>query len=184
ITFEIGTDVDMAMVNVQNRLSLATPRLPADVTRSGITVRKQSPEFLQMVSFTSPNGTYDQLFLSNFISLNVNDVLSRVPGVSQVSIFGAQDYSIRIWLNPDKMVDLAITTEDVTAAIRDQNIQAAAGQVGQPPLAPDQQFQYTIQAKGRLSEVSEFQDIIIRAQADGSTVKMEDIARVELGSQT
>ncbi|SCX14729.1 efflux RND transporter permease subunit [Nitrosomonas eutropha] len=184
ITFEIGTDVDMAMVNVQNRLSLATPRLPEDVTRSGITVRKQSPEFLQMVSFTSPNGTYDQLFLSNFISLNVNDVLSRVPGVSQVSIFGAQDYSIRIWLNPDKMVDLAITTEDVTAAIRDQNIQAAAGQVGQPPLAPDQQFQYTIQAKGRLSEVSEFQDIIIRAQADGSTVKMEDIARVELGSQT
>ncbi len=184
ITFEIGTDPDMATVNVQNRLSLATPKLPEDVTRSGISVQKQSPEFLQIISFSSPGGTYDQLFLSNFISLNVKDVLSRVPGVSKVSIFGAQDYSIRIWLNPDRMVNLGITTEDVVAAIRDQNIQAAAGQVGQPPLASDQQFQYTIQAKGRLSDVSEFQDIIILAQADGSVVRMRDIARVELGSQT
>jgi multidrug efflux pump len=184
ITFEIGTDADMATVNVQNRLSLATPKLPVDVTRSGISVQKQSPEFLQIVSFSSPGGTYDQLFLSNFISLNVKDVLSRVPGVSKVSIFGAQDYSIRIWLNPDRMVNLGITTEDVVAAIRDQNLQAAAGQVGQPPLAPDQQFQYTIQAKGRLSDVTEFQDIIIRAQADGSTVQLKDVARVELGSQT
>ncbi len=184
ITFEIGTDADMATVNVQNRLSLATPKLPVDVTRSGISVQKQSSEFLQIVSFSSPGGTYDQLFLSNFISLNVKDVLSRVPGVSKVSIFGAQDYSIRIWLNPDRMVNLGITTEDVVAAIRDQNLQAAAGQIGQPPLASDQQFQYTIQAKGRLSEVSEFQDIIIRAQADGSVVQMKDIARVELDSQT
>nr|MCH9640001.1 efflux RND transporter permease subunit [Betaproteobacteria bacterium] len=184
ITFEIGTDADMATVNVQNRLSLATPKLPAEVNRSGISVQKQSAGFLQIVSFSSPGGTYDQLFLSNFISLNVKDVLSRVPGVSKVSIFGAQDYSIRIWLNPDRMVNLGITTEDVAAAIRDQNLQAAAGQVGQPPLASNQQFQYTIQAKGRLSEVTEFEDIIILAQADGSVVRMKDIARVELGSQT
>ncbi len=184
ITFEIGTNPDMATVNVQNRLSLATPKLPADVTRAGISVKKQSSEFLQIVSFSSPDGTYDQLFLSNYVSLNVKDVLARVPGVSKVDIFGAQDYSIRIWLDPDKMVNLGITTEDVAASIRDQNLQAAAGQVGQPPLESDQQFQYTIQAKGRLSDVSEFKDIIIRAQADGSVVRMSDVTRVELSSQS
>jgi hydrophobe/amphiphile efflux-1 (HAE1) family protein len=183
ITFDIGTNPDMATVNVQNRLSLATPKLPADVTRSGISVKKQSSEFLQIVSFSSPGGTYDQLFLSNYVSLNVKDVLARVPGVSKVDIFGAQDYSIRIWLDPDKMVNLGITTEDVAASIRDQNLQAAAGQIGQPPLDTAQQFQYTIQAKGRLSDVSEFKDIIIRAQADGSVVRMSDVARVELSSQ-
>ena len=184
ITFEIGTNPDMATVNVQNRLSLATPKLPADVTRSGISVKKQSSEFLQIVSFSSPGGTYDQLFLSNYVSLNVKDVLARVPGVSKVDIFGAQDYSIRIWLDPEKMVNLGVTTEDVASSIRDQNLQAAAGQIGQPPLASHQQFQYTIQAKGRLSDVSEFNDIIILAQEDGSVVRMKDIARVELSSQT
>ena len=183
ITFDIGTDPDMATVNVQNRLSLATPKLPADVTRSGISVQKQSSEFLLIVSFSSPGGTYDQLFLSNYVSLNVKDVLARVPGVSKVEIFGSQDYSIRIWLDPDRMNNLGITTEDVVSSIRDQNLQAAAGQVGQPPLASEQQFQYTIQAKGRLSDVSEFEEIIIRAQTDGAVVRMRDIARVELGSQ-
>ncbi len=184
ITFEIGTDGDMAAVNVQNRVSLATPKLPEDVTRSGVSVKKQSPEFLQIISFSSPNSTYDQLFLSNFISLNVKDVLSRVPGVSNVSIFGALDYSIRIWLNPDRMVNLGITSNEVVQAIKDQNLQAAAGIVGQAPSAQDQQFQYTIQAKGRLIDVSEFEDIIILAQEDGSVVRMSDIARVELSSQT
>ncbi len=184
ITFDIGTDPDLAAINVQNRVSLATPKLPAEVTRSGVSVKKQAPEFLQIVSFASPKGTYDQLFLSNFVTLNIIDVLSRVPGVSKVSIFGALDYSIRIWLNPDRMVNLGITTEDVAAAIRDQNLQAAAGQVGQAPSSPDQQFQYTIKAKGRLNEVSEFENIIIRAQADGAVVRMRDIARIELSSQT
>ncbi|GJL79316.1 MAG: transporter [Nitrospinaceae bacterium] len=184
ITFEIGTDPDMAAVNVQNRLSLATPKLPEEVNRSGVSVRKRSPEFLQIIAFSSPNGTYDQLFLSNFITINIKDVLSRVPGVSDVAIFGALDYSIRMWLDPDKMVNLGVTTNDVVAAIRDQNLQAAAGQVGQAPSAPDQQFQYTIQAKGRLSNVSEFEDIIVLAQADGSVVRIRDLARVELSSQT
>ncbi len=184
ITFEIGTNADMAAVNVQNRVSLATPTLPEEVNRSGISVQKQSPEFLQIVAFSSPNGTYDQLFLSNFITINIKDVLARVPGVSKVAIFGALDYSIRIWLNPDQMVNLGITTNDVVASIRDQNLQAAAGQVGRSPSAPDQQFQYTIQAKGRLSDVSEFENIIIRAQSDGSVVRLRDIARVELSSQT
>lgn len=184
ITFEIGTDADMAAVNVQNRISLATPKLPEDVTRSGVSVKKQAPEFLQIISFSSPNSTYDQLFLSNFISLNVKDVLARVPGVSNVSIFGALDYSIRIWLNPDRMVNLGITSNEVVQAIKDQNLQAAAGIVGQAPSAQDQQFQYTIQAKGRLTDVSEFEDIIILAQKDGSVVRMSDIARVELSSQT
>lgn len=184
ITFEIGTDADMAAVNVQNRISLATPKLPEDVTRSGVSVKKQAPEFLQIISFSSPNSTYDQLFLSNFISLNVKDVLARVPGVSNVTIFGALDYSIRIWLNPDRMVNLGITSNDVVQAIKDQNLQAAAGIVGQAPSPQDQQFQYTIQAKGRLTDVAEFEDIIILAQEDGSVVRMSDIARVELSSQT
>lgn len=184
ITFEIGTDPDMAAVNVQNRISLATPTLPEEVNRSGVSVKKQSPEFLQIIAFSSPKETYDQLFLSNFISINIKDVLSRVPGVSDVIIFGALDYSIRIWLDPDQMMNLGITTNDVVAAIRDQNIQAAAGQVGQAPSTPDQQFQYTIQAKGRLSDPSEFENIIILAQTDGSVVRMKDIARVELSSQT
>ena len=184
ITFEIGTDADLAAINVQNRVSLASPKLPDEVNRSGISVKKQSPEFLQIIAFSSPKGTYDQLFLSNFITINIKDVLSRVPGVSDVVIFGALDYSIRIWLNPDQMVNLGITTNDVVGSIRDQNLQAAAGQVGRSPSAPDQQFQYTIQAKGRLSDVSEFENIIIRAQADGSVVRLRDIARVELSSQT
>jgi hydrophobe/amphiphile efflux-1 (HAE1) family protein len=184
ITFEIGTDPNMAAVNVQNRVSLATPKLPVEVTRSGVSVQKQSPEFLQIISFSSPGGTYDQLFLSNFITLNIKDVLSRVPGVSNVSIFGALDYSIRIWLNPDRMVNLGITSNDVVQAIQDQNLQAATGIIGQAPSAPDQQFQYTVQAKGRLTDVSEFEDIIIRAKSDGSVVRMSDIARVELSSQT
>ncbi len=184
VTFDIGTDPDLAAINVQNRVSLATPKLPEEVTRSGVSVQKQSPEFLQIISFSSPKGTYDQLFLSNFITINVKDVLSRVPGVSKVSIFGALDYSIRIWLNPDRMVNLGLTTNDVVSAIRDQNLQAAAGQVGQAPSSPDQQFQYTIQAKGRLNDVSEFEEIIIRAQSDGSVVRMRDIARIELSSQT
>ena len=184
ITFDIGTDPDMAAVNVQNRVSLATPKLPEEVTRSGVSVQKLSPEFLQIIAFSSPKGTYDQLFLSNFITINIKDVLSRIPGVSKVAIFGALDYSIRIWLYPDRMVNLGITTNDVVSAIRDQNLQAAAGKVGQAPSSPDQQFQYTIQAKGRLTDVSEFEGIIIRAQEDGSVVRLRDIARLELGSQT
>ncbi|MCF8719892.1 efflux RND transporter permease subunit [Nitrospina gracilis] len=184
ITFEIGTDPDMATVNVQNRVSLATPVLPEEVQRSGITVRKRSLDFLQIVAFSSPERTYDQLFLSNFISINIKDVLARVPGVSEVIIFGALNYSIRIWMDPDKMMNLGVTTSDVTRAIRDQNIQAAAGQVGQIPAPQDQQFQYTIQAKGRLSDVSEFEDIIILAKPDGSVVRVKDIARVEMSSQT
>ncbi|CAI2717573.1 efflux RND transporter permease subunit [Nitrospina watsonii] len=184
VTFEIGTDPDMAAVNVQNRVSLATPVLPEEVRRSGISVQKQSPEFLQIVAFSSPQGTYDQLFLSNFITINIKDVLARVPGVSDVTIFGALNYSIRVWLDPDQMVNLGVTTNDVALAIRDQNLQAAAGQVGQAPSSKTQQFQYTIQAKGRLTDVSEFEDIIILAKPDGSVVRMKDIARVELSSQT
>ncbi len=184
ITFEVGIDPDMAAVNVQNRVSLATPSLPEEVNRSGVSVKKLSPEMLQIIGFSSPNGTYDQLFLSNFISINIKDVLSRVPGVSQVVIFGALDYSLRMWLDPAKMVDRSVTTNDVIAAIRDQNLQAAAGKVGQAPSSPNQQFQYTIQAKGRLSDVSEFENIIILAKSDGSAVRIKDIARVELSSQT
>ncbi|MCA9484928.1 MAG: efflux RND transporter permease subunit, partial [Nitrospina sp.] len=184
VTFDIGTNADMAAVNVQNRVSLASPSLPEEVKRSGVSVKKLSPEMLQIICFSSPGGTYDQLFLSNFISINVKDVLSRVPGVSQVTIFGALDYSLRMWLDPDKMVNLGVTTNDVIGAIRDQNLQAAAGKVGQAPVSKTQQFQYTIQARGRLEDVSEFENIIIQAKADGSAVRIRDIARVELSAQT
>lgn len=184
VTFVVGTDTDIAAVNVQNRVALATPQLPEEVTRQGVSVKKQSTNMLLVISLSSPNGSYDEIFLSNYTSINVLDVLSRVPGVGDASIFGAKDYGMRIWLNPDRMTGLGITTSDVSNAIRDQNIQAAAGQVGQAPSGPQQQFQYTIKTKGRLVETSEFEDIIIRANPDGSVVRISDVARVELGSQS
>ncbi len=184
VTFAVGTDPDMAAVNVQNRVALATPQLPEEVTRQGVSVKKQSTNILLVLSLFSPNDTYDELFLSNYASINIRDVLARVPGVGEAMIFGAKDYGMRLWLDPDRMASLGITTSDVSNAIRDQNIQAAAGQVGQAPSAPEQQFQYTLQTRGRLAEVSEFEDVIVRANPDGSMVRIGDIARVELGAQS
>lgn len=184
VTFQVGTDADLAAVNVQNRVALATPQLPEEVTRQGVSVKKQSTSMLMVISMLSPEDTYDKLFLSNYASINVIDTLARVPGVGGVSIFGAQDYGMRIWLNPDRMASLGVTTQDIAAAIRDQNVQAAAGQLGQAPAPPGQQFQYTVKTQGRLSEVGEFEDIIIRANPDGSVVQVKDLARVELGAQS
>ncbi|RKF14427.1 multidrug efflux RND transporter permease subunit [Alginatibacterium sediminis] len=184
VTFEVGTNADMAQVNVQNRVQQAMPKLPEEVQRNGVTVKKQDPNILMMVNLVSPNGTLDNLFLNNYMGINLKDSLARVSGVSNVSIIGGMDYSMRIWLNPDRMASLSITTEDVLSSVQEQNIQVAAGRIGAAPVPKDQQFQYTLVTKGRLSEPEEFENIIIRSNPDGSAVYLRDIARLELGAQS
>ena len=184
VTFKVGTDPDIAAVNVQNRVALATPQLPTEVVQRGVSVRKRSSTMLMVVNLFSPNGTHDDVFLGNYAGIYIKDTLARVPGVGDVTIFTARDYGMRIWLDPDRMTSMEIGVDEVIEAIRDQNIQAAAGQIGAAPSALDQQFQYSILSKGRLTEESEFEDIIVRAKQDGSLVRIGDIARVELGAQT
>jgi hydrophobe/amphiphile efflux-1 (HAE1) family protein len=184
VTFEVGTNPDIAAVNVQNRVALANSQLPSEVTRSGVSVQKRSTEMLMIINLTSPDETHDALFLSNYASINILDAIGRVPGVGYAQIIGALNYGMRVWLDPDRMTSLKLSTTDVISAIASQNIQASAGQLGAPPVVSDQQFQYTLQAKGRLSTVKEFGDIILRANKDGSFLRLKDIARIELGSQT
>ncbi|MEM8588728.1 MAG: multidrug efflux RND transporter permease subunit [Pseudomonadota bacterium] len=184
VTFEVGTDADLAQVNVQNRVSAAMPRLPSDVTRGGVLVRKQSTAMLMILSLYSPDDSYDQLFLSNYADINLRDTLSRVPGVALVENLGARDYGMRIWLEPDRLATLELTPSDVIAAIRDQNLQASAGAVGEEPAPAGQQLTYTISSEGRLVEPQEFADIVLRARNDGTSVTIGDVARVELGSQS
>ncbi len=185
ITFAVGTDPDIASVNVQNRVTLALAQLPEEVQRQGVSTKKQSTNMVLVVNLYSPNGTFDDIFLSNYATINVRDALVRLDGVGDANILGARDYGMRIWLEPDRLTSLGLTTSDVVNAIRQQNIQAAAGQIGAPPFyaEQDQQFQYAIQARGRLADVEEFRRIVVRAQPDGSIVRIGDIARVELGSQ-
>ncbi len=184
VTFETGIDADMAQVNVNNRVQQAMPRLPEEVKREGVKVEKQSPNILMTINLYSPNDSYDNLFLNNYMTLNIKDNISRVNGVSKAEIIGLMDYSTRIWLNPDKMASLGVTVSDVNAALREQNIQVPAGRIGAAPVSDSQQFQYTLQAKGRLSDRAEFESIILRANADGSSVVLGDVARIELGAQS
>ncbi|WP_295389019.1 efflux RND transporter permease subunit [uncultured Thiodictyon sp.] len=184
VTFALGTDPDINTVNVQNRVSLASSQLPQEVTRAGLTVQKQSTAMLQVVALYSPQSTYDALFLSNYAKINVIDTLARIPGVGQVSQFGALDYSMRIWLDSARLTALGITPSDVMTAIQSQNIQAAVGRIGAQPMSNDAQFQITLQTKGRLSEAKEFESIVVRANPDGSTVRVKDLGRVELGAKT
>ncbi|MEM7222849.1 MAG: multidrug efflux RND transporter permease subunit [Pseudomonadota bacterium] len=184
VTFEVGTDPDIASVNVQNRVALALPQLPDEVTRSGVSTKKQSTNMLLVINVISPNATRDALFLSNYASINIRDALVRVSGVGDAQILGALDYGMRIWLDPNRMTSLGLSTNDVIAAIRDQNIQASAGQLGAPPVSGNQQFQYTLQAKGRLETPEEFERIILRADPNGSYVRVRDVGRVELGSKS
>ena len=184
ITFEVGTDPNIAQVNVQNRLQQAASKLPEEVTRQGVTVRTMSSDRLLMLSFFSPGGTYDPLFISNYASINVRDALARVDGVSDATILGALDYSMRVWMDPERMTALGLTTSDVISAIESQNIQATAGSIGTAPAGGDQQVQYTLRAKGRLKDVAEFEDIIVRTNAEGAVVRLRDIAEVELGAQS
>ena len=183
VTFEIGTDVNQAALNVDNRVKQAESRLPQEVRRQGVTVEKGSSSFLQVLAFFSPDGRYDDVYTSNYVTLNVLDQLKRVPGTTNVQIFGAKDYAMRIWLKPDRLAQLKLTTSDLVKAINEQNAQFAAGKVGQSPSSPQQELVYTITTKGRLSEPREFEDIIVRSDPDGSAVRLRDVARVELGGK-
>ena len=182
VTFDVGVDVDMATVLVQNRVAAADPLLPEEAKRQGITTTKQSTNMVQVVNLVSPGGRYDDIYISNYINLNVTDVLSRVPGVANVQVFGARDYGMRVWLDPARLKARGLTTTDVVAAIRSQNVQVAAGQIGAPPTPSGQSFQYTVNAAGRLSEVAEFENLILRVD-DGAVLRLRDVARVELGAQ-
>ena len=183
VTFALGSNPDINTVNVQNRANLAMAQLPEEVKRQGLTVQKQSNAMLQVVALSSPKGSYDGLFLSNYATINVVDTLARVPGVGQASLFGPLDYSMRIWLDADRLTALSLTPADVIAAIQSQNIQAAVGRIGAQPMTADQQFQITLQTRGRLSDAAEFERIVVRANPDGSTVLVSDIGRVELGAR-
>jgi len=183
VTFEIGTNVDEAAINVSNRSKQIEARLPEEVRRQGVTVERGSSAFLQVLAFYSPDGRYDDLFTSNYVTLNVLDKLKRLPGTTNVQIFGAHDYAMRIWLKPDRMAQLKMTPNDVIAAVNEQNAQFAPGKVGQAPLKTKQDLVYTITTRGRLADQKEFEQIIVRADPDGSTVRLSDIARVELGSK-
>jgi len=182
VTFEVGTDLDIAQVLVQNRVAAAQPLLPQDVQRQGILTKKQSSNIILFVTLSSPDATYDSLFLSNYGTLRIRDVLSRIEGVGEVQVFGAGNYSMRVWLDPQKLESRSLTTQDVVAAIREQNVQVAAGQLGGPPVPDSQQFQLNITTLGRLSDVGEFENIILKN--DGTRVtRISDVARVELGAQ-
>ena len=182
-TFDIGTNVDQATFNVSNRVNIATPRLPDDVRRNGIIVQKKSNDILLVVMLTSKNKQYDRLFLSNYATLNIMDEIKRVKGVGDATIFGGQDYSMRVWLRPDRMALLGVSTTDISNAISAQNNQYAAGRIGQDPSPASQQLVYTVTAKGRLVDPAQFANIIIRADGPNGVLYLKDVARIELGAQ-
>ena len=184
VTFAVGSDPDINTVLVQNRVSLAEPQLPAEVRTQGISIKKQSSAILQIITMVSPDGTRDQLFLSNYATINVIDALKRVRGVGDVSLLTPTDYSMRLWLNSDRMTSYGLTPNDIVNAVKAQNVQAAVGRIGAQPALPDQQFQLSIQTKGRLSTVDEFQNVVVRANPDGSFVRVKDVARAELGARS
>ena len=182
ITFRIGADIDRAQVQVQNRVSQTLPRLPEEVRNLGVTTVKSSPNLTMVVNLTSPDGRYDPLYIRNYAVLNVRDVLARLPGAGQVQVFGGGDYSMRVWLDPQKLAARNLTAGDVIDAIREQNVQVAAGQIGAPP-AQDSQFQLAINATGRLTDEQQFRDIIIKTGPQGEVLHLGDVARVEMGAQ-
>jgi len=184
VTFALGTNINDAQVEIQNRVSRALPRLPEEVQRLGVTTEKSSPDLTMVVHLLSPDERYDMLYLSNFAVLNVKDELARIEGVGSVSVFGAGDYAIRVWLNPEKISALSLSTQEVVAAIREQNRQAAAGSIGSPPNASENPFQLLINVKGRLESVEEFENIVVRVGSNGAMTKLKDVARIELGSNS
>ncbi len=183
ITFEPGTDLDIASVQVQNRVSSAEPKLPEDVRRLGITTKKKMPDFAQMISVFSPDGSKDEVFLSNWASLNLRDELKRISGVGDAQIFGAADYSMRLWLDPYELEARSLTPGDVLGALQEQNVQVAAGKIGEDPAPAGTAFEYTVSTKGRLTRPEEFERIVVRTGEDGRVLRVGDIARVERGAQ-
>ena len=182
ITFALGTDLDNAQVQVQNRVAQTLPRLPQDVQRIGVTTEKASPDFIMVVHLVSPDERYDMLYLSNYAHLQVRDELTRLPGVGSAQVFGAGEYSMRVWLDPDRLASRQLTASDVVRAIREQNVQVAAGVLGAPPAPSDATFQLSINTQGRLTTESEFSNIVVRATDDGQITRLSDVARLELGS--
>jgi hydrophobe/amphiphile efflux-1 (HAE1) family protein len=183
VTFELGTDLDNAQVLVQNRVAVAEARLPDEVRRIGITVSKTSPDLMLVVQMFSPNGTFDDLYVSNYAIGQVRENLRRIKGVGDVRVFGAREYAMRIWLNPEKLSSLDMIPSDVVRALREQNIQVAAGTIGQTPTTPGNAFQYSVSTLGRLTNETQFEDIIVKTGEEGRVVRLRDIARVELGAQ-
>jgi hydrophobe/amphiphile efflux-1 (HAE1) family protein len=183
VTFRIGTDIDRAQVQVQNRVAQALPRLPEEVRAIGVSTLKSSPSFLMVVHLISTDGRYDSLYLRNYATLNVRDTLARLNGVGDVRVFGAGDYAMRVWLDPQKMSARALTTGDVVNAIREQNVQVAAGQIGAPP-AEGSEFQLALNTQGRLENEAEFGDVVVKTGQDGEVVRLHDVARLELGAAT
>jgi HAE1 family hydrophobic/amphiphilic exporter-1/multidrug efflux pump len=183
ITFAIGTDPDLAAINVNNRVQSALSQLPEEVRRQGVSVRKRSTSFLQIIALDSEDPRFDAVFISNYALLNVVDELRRVPGVGDAQIFGSKDYSIRIWLRPDRLAQLGLTPSDVAAAVREQNAQFAAGRVGEEPTQGDADFTFSVTTQGRLAEPEQFENIVVRTTDTGGIVRLRDVARVELGSR-
>ncbi|MGH6815858.1 MAG: efflux RND transporter permease subunit, partial [Hyphomicrobiaceae bacterium] len=183
VVFKPGTNVDQAQVLVQNRVAVAEPRLPEEVRRLGLPVRKASPDLMMVVHMVSPDGSRDQQYISNYATLYVKDVLGRIEGVGNVLIFGARDYSMRVWLDPAKVAARGLMASEVVAGLRAANLQVAAGSINQPPASSPGGFQLAVQTVGRLSAPEEFENIVVRAEPDGSVVRVRDIARVELGAQ-
>ncbi|UCC83508.1 MAG: efflux RND transporter permease subunit, partial [Gemmatimonadota bacterium] len=183
VTFKIGTDPDMAAVLTQNRVAIAEPLLPEDVKRQGVKVEKQSTSMVMAVALNSPDGRYDDVYLSNYSTTQIKDVLARTDGVGNVTIFGAKDFGMRVWIDPAKLKARGLTTDEVVMALREQNVQVAAGQIGAPPMATGQNFQYNITTLGRLADPGQFENIILKIGDEGELVRVRDVARVELGSQ-
>ncbi|HEX3726991.1 MAG TPA: efflux RND transporter permease subunit, partial [Pirellulales bacterium] len=183
VTFDHSVDLNMAQVLVQNRVSLAVPLLPDVIKQTGVVVRKRTPDVLMGVAITSPNGLYDQLYLSNFALTRIKDELARLPGIADVYMFGQRDYSIRVWVNPAALGVRGLTAGDVVRAIREQNAQVATGIVGNPPMRSDQQFEITLSTLGRLEKVEEFENIVIKATDDGRLVRLKDVAKIELSAK-
>src|SRR6202000_1025678 len=181
ITFKLGTDLDKAQVLVQNRVAIAQPQLPDEVQRNGVVTKKNSPDILMVVFMLSPDDSLDQLYISNYALLQVRDQLLRLDGIGDIQIFGARDYSMRLWLDPDKISNLGMTSSDVIAAIRAQNLQITGGQLASPPIV-DRAFQPNLTFTGRLKEPAQFENIVIKAGSDGRTVRLRDVARIELGA--
>jgi multidrug efflux pump subunit AcrB len=182
-TFAVGTDIDIAQVDVQNRVSRADRALPAEVRGFGVTVKKASPDMLVVLSLFSPDGAYDDLFLSNYALLNLYDPISRIYGVGDITIVGEREYAMRLWVRPDRLAALGLTARDIAQAVQDQNVQAPAGQVGQPPAKAGLSFQYSVDVKGRLTEPEEFDNIVIRTLPNGSVLRVRDVAETELGAR-
>src|SRR6187549_2488798 len=183
VNFEVGTNQDTANVLTQNRVSTAAARLPAEVNQQGVTVKKQSPSILMVISLFSPTDSYDANFLINYAGINLRDQLLRIPGIAQVDLFGGTDYGMRVWIKPDRLAKLGLTPSDVISAIKEQNLQAPAGKIGGAPTPVDQEFTETLSAPGRLITIDEFENIIVRQSATGAVVRIKDIGHAELGSQ-